>query len=187
MLTLAELEWPRTTSRLSIRPCTEADLPAFWQWYRSPQISEWLTRRAADEAAHIAGHLRAIDDVLVGEADGRIVSTAKLAIQDAWSQAEIADQAQAVEAEIGWTVDPSLQGQGIGTELATELLAICFEALGVRRVVAHCFADNTASWKVMEKIGMRREAHFREDSLHRDGRWYDSYSYAMLATEWRAS
>jgi RimJ/RimL family protein N-acetyltransferase len=66
-----------------------------------------------------------------------------------------------------------------------ELLAIAFDGLGLRRVVANCFADNEPSWRLMERIGMRREAHNVRDSLHRDGEWYDGLTYALLADEWR--
>ena len=55
--------------------------------------------------------------------------------------------------------------------------------MGVHRVEAGCFAENTGSWKVMEKVGMRRESHTVRDCLHRDGQWHDGYGYAMLAEE----
>jgi RimJ/RimL family protein N-acetyltransferase len=59
--------------------------------------------------------------------------------------------------------------------------------LRLRRVFATCFADNTGSWRLMEKLGMRREAHNVRDSLHRDRGWLDGYTYALLADEWRAA
>jgi RimJ/RimL family protein N-acetyltransferase len=67
-----------------------------------------------------------------------------------------------------------------------ELVRICFEDLGVRRVAAECFAANEASWRLMERLGMRREAHTVADSLHRDRGWMDGFAYALLAQEWRA-
>ena len=72
------------------------------------------------------------------------------------------------------------------TEAVRELLRACFEDLGVRRVVAHCFAANTGSWRLMERLHLRRETHTVRDSLHRDGEWLDGYSYALLADEWRS-
>ena len=92
---------------------------------------------------------------------------------DAWAQAEVADQAKARQAEIGWVMAPEHGGQGYGTEGAAELLRICFEDLGLRRVIALCFADNVASWRIMEKLGMRREEHAVRDSLHRSRGWLD--------------
>ena len=45
--------------------------------------------------------------------------------------------------------------------------------LGLRRVYAQCFEANTASWRLMEKLGMRRERHTRRESLHHSGQWLD--------------
>ena len=66
-----------------------------------------------------------------------------------------------------------------------EVLRVCFEDLGLRRVTAECFATNEASWRLMERVGMRREAHSVRDSLHRSGEWMDGLGYALLADEWR--
>ncbi len=49
------------------------------------------------------------------------------------------------------------QGRGLATEAAQALVELCFSALGVRRVVASTFDANRASWRVMEKAGMRLE------------------------------
>jgi RimJ/RimL family protein N-acetyltransferase len=60
------------------------------------------------------------------------------------------------------------------------------EDLGIRRVVANSFADNTASWRLMERLGMRRELYTVAESLHRTKGWVDGVGYALLADEWRA-
>ncbi len=57
--------------------------------------------------------------------------------------------------------------------------------LGLRRVTAGCFAANEASWRLMERVGMRREIHTVRESLHRSGEWLDGMGYALLADEWR--
>ena len=105
---------------------------------------------------------------------------------DAWAQVEVADQVKNTQAEIGWVVAPEHGGRGYGTEGAAELLRICFEDLGLRRVKALCFADNVASYRIMEKLGMRREEYAVRDSLHRTRGWLDGMTYAILADEWRA-
>ena len=66
-----------------------------------------------------------------------------------------------------------------------ELLRLCFDVLGVRRVVALAFADNAPSLRVMERVGMRRESLMVKESLHRELGWVDGVSYALLADEWR--
>ena len=68
-----------------------------------------------------------------------------------------------------------------------ELLRLCFTELGLRRVTANCFADNVASWRLMERVGMRREVSAVRESLHRSGAWLDSMGYALLAEEWRGA
>ena len=67
-----------------------------------------------------------------------------------------------------------------------ELLRICFEDLRLRRVTANAFAANEASWRLMERVGMRREGFSVADSLHRDLGWVDGVLYALLADEWSA-
>lgn len=180
------LDWPRRTARLSIRPATMDDAAPVWLWQRDPAVSHWLTVSAPDEDAFADGWRTSLPQVVVAELDGRIVATGKVEVQNAWSQAEAILGARDQQAELGWTVDPGVQGRGIGTEVARELLPLAFDGVGVHRVIALCIADNAASWRIMEKIGMRREGVFVADALHRDGHWVDSMAYALLADEWRA-
>lgn len=91
-----------------------------------------------------------------------------------------------MQAELGWCLDPEYSGHGYAAEAVTALLRICFDDLGLRRVRAECFADNTASWRLMERLHFRRETHTVREALHHSGRWLDGFGYAMLADEWRA-
>ena len=85
--------------------------------------------------------------------------------------------------EIGWVFNRAYQGQGYATEAAMALLHYGFEALRLHRIIATCQPENVASWRVMEKLGMRREAHFRKCIRRPDNRW-DEYFYALLEEEW---
>lgn len=184
---LSALSWPARTDRLTIRPATAGDLDATWAFRRLPEVGEWVTWATPDRDAY-AEHFLAPDrlaSTLVVERDGSVVGDLMVRIEDAWSQGEVADRAKGVQAELGWTVDPAHGGRGYATEAVAELLRICFVDLGLRRVTALCFADNTASWRLMERVGLRREAHNVRDSLHRSGRWLDGYAYALLADEWQ--
>jgi RimJ/RimL family protein N-acetyltransferase len=88
--------------------------------------------------------------------------------------------------EIGWILDPRHPGRGYATEGAAALLRYGFERLALHRVVATCQPENRPSWRVMEKLDMRREAHFRQ-CIHRGGEtWWDEYLYALLAEEYFA-
>jgi Acetyltransferase (GNAT) domain len=103
---------------------------------------------------------------------------------DAWAQLDVADQAHNTQAELGWVLDPAHTGHGYATEAVRELLRYCFQDLGVRRVTADCFLHNDTSWRLMERVGMRREHHAVRESLHRSGRWLDTVGYAVLKEEW---
>ena len=83
-------------------------------------------------------------------------------------------------------MDPSYGGKGYATEAVRALIDIAFGRLGLRRLHAECFYDNEPSWRLMERVGMRREQHTVKDSLHRTKGWLDGLSYAILAEEWPA-
>jgi RimJ/RimL family protein N-acetyltransferase len=86
---------------------------------------------------------------------------------------------------IGWLLGRKDRGQGLATEAARALVTYGFEQLGLHRITAHTGKDNRRSWYLMERLGMRREAHFRESQIV-NGEWRDEYVYAILADEWRA-
>ncbi len=185
--TLDDLTWPVRTDRLLIRRVTEEDAAAVWRYRQLPAVYDWITTAPADRTAFDAyfvdPHRQAV--TLAVEHDGVVVGDLYLHVEDAWSQSEVATDARGVQAEIGWAFDPAYGGHGLATEAVTAMLGICFDGLELRRVLAECFADNTPSWRLMERVGMRREMHAVAEALHRSGRWLDGYGYALLADEWR--
>ncbi|WP_395658555.1 GNAT family N-acetyltransferase [Nocardioides sp.] len=185
---LTALPWPLRTARLTIRPAEPADADATWAFRRLPEVTEWLTHRYDDRDAYAAMFVDPdrLASTLVVEQGGAVVGDLMLRISDPWAQAEVAEQAKGTQAELGWVIAPDHAGQGFATEAVGEVVRLCFEDLGLRRVIALCFADNVPSWRLMERLGMRREEHNVRESLHRSGRWLDGYGYALLAEEWRA-
>lgn len=181
--------WPVRTPRLSLRPATPDDAEATWQFRRLPEVSQWLTRQAGpleDYRTRFVAPERLADTAVI-ELDGHVVGDLMLDVQDAWGQAEVADRARGTQAELGWVLHPDHAGHGYATEAVRALLDVAFDELGLRRVTAACFAANDASWRLMERVGMRREAHTVRDSLHRSGEWLDGMVYALLAEEHRTA
>lgn len=179
--------WPVRTERLTIRPATEADVEATWRFRRLPEVGEWITRAPTTREEYARQFLDPgrLAKTLVFALDGVVIGDLMLAVEDAWSQAEVADRAREVQAELGWTMDPAYGGRGYATEAVEGLIRVCFEDLGLRRVTANCFADNDESRRLMERLGMRREQHTVRESLHRSRGWLDGLGYALLADEWR--
>jgi len=87
------------------------------------------------------------------------------------------------QASIGWLLSCRYQGQGLATEAARALLDLGFGSMGLHRIFARTGRANTRSWHLMERLGMRREAHFRQSHRVR-GEWDDEFVYAILAEEW---
>lgn len=179
--------WPARTDRLALRPATLDDLDATWAFRRLEDVSRWLTRAPTtlEEYRTRFEDPDSIAQTLVVELDGRVIGDLMLKVEDAWAQAEVAERARGVQAELGWVLHPDHSGQGYATEAVRELVRLCFEDLELRRVTANCFAANDASWRLMERVGMRRELYTVRESLHRSGQWLDGIGYALLADEWR--
>jgi aminoglycoside 6'-N-acetyltransferase len=87
------------------------------------------------------------------------------------------------QAEIGFTLAPEHQGNGYGAEAVRALLGYLFGSRGLHRVSAGCDARNTASARLMERVGMRLEGH-RVGAYWAKGEWTDDLLYAILDSEW---
>jgi RimJ/RimL family protein N-acetyltransferase len=186
------LERPLYTQRLTLRPATTDDADGTWPYRRLEAVNEWLTGSPTDldgyrdvfcEPARLAA---TVIITLGRDPAAAIIGDFMLRREDAWAQLEVADQARGAQAELGFVLDPPHTGHGYATEAVRELLRHCFQDVGLRRVTANCFLDNDASWRLLERVGMRRELHAVRDSLHRSGQWLDTVGYALLEEEWSA-
>ena len=139
---------------------------------RSPErVHEVLDRDAA--ATRLAGP----DDYMqpaIRDESGRMIGTMYFKL------ASLDDKT----AEIGWLLDPRFQGHGYAAEASAVLLDLAFGELGLHRVYAELDPRNAASVALCLRLGMRREAHFREH-LWFKGDWADTGIYAILEHEWR--
>lgn len=88
------------------------------------------------------------------------------------------------QGEVGWALNIGYRGKGYATEAAKALISYGFEKLALHRIWADTSNMNVPSLKVMDRLGMRREGHYRE-SEYQDGKWIDVLVYAILADEWR--
>ena len=86
--------------------------------------------------------------------------------------------------ELGYVINEDYQNRGYGTVASKAMIDFAFRQ-GVHRIYAECAPQNTYSWKMMEKIGLKREAYFKKNvSFHSDDKgnpiYWDTYVYAAL-------
>ncbi|WP_243793062.1 GNAT family N-acetyltransferase [Saccharopolyspora gloriosae] len=183
---MIEVLAPIKTERLLLRPFTEDDVADAFAFESLPEVARYLynePRTREDCAAEVAKRreqtsLRAEGDsaVLAVELDGTVIGYVLLT----W----LSEQHR--QGEFGFVLHPGHQGRGYATEAAAEMLRLGFDGLDLHRIVGRCDARNTGSARVMERLGMRREAHFVESEIFKD-EWGDELHYAVLATEWRSA
>ena len=89
------------------------------------------------------------------------------------------------QAEIGFMFQPGHQGRGYATEASEAMLALAFGTYELHRVYGRLEPRNVASARVLEKLGMRKEAHLIENEWVKD-EWQSEVIYAVLAREWNA-
>lgn len=182
-----EPRYPIETERLRLRPFNRGDVDAVFAYRKREDVAQHLfdgpmTHQTATE---VVG-LRAGQFTLAAEGDKMF-----LAVDLADPHAMIGEvsliwrDAVSRQGEIGYIFNPLHHGHGYATEATRVLLGLGFEGLGLHRIYARCAAANTASWHVMERLGMRREAHFREHAFFKGG-WDEELVYAILEDEWRA-
>ncbi len=97
---------------------------------------------------------------------------------------EIADL-ESREGVVWYTLHRSLWGNGYVPEALRAVVDFGFHELRLHRIWADCDPRNRPSCRVLEKIGMRREAHLVENAWLK-GAWVDSLIYAVLDREWQA-
>jgi RimJ/RimL family protein N-acetyltransferase len=168
------------TARLRLRPHTLDDVEPLLAYHSLPEVARYLygpprsaqdvremiERRMGEDRPVFAVELRETGEI-VGDLGLRIVSP------------------EHRQGEIGFIFDPRHQGRGYATEASRVLLDIGFGDLALHRIAGRLEARNTASARVLEKLGMRREAHLVENEWVK-GEWQSEVIYALLASEWSA-
>jgi RimJ/RimL family protein N-acetyltransferase len=179
------LDYPIMTGRLLLRPFQTSDLDDFYAYRSRPDVFRYLYGESVsrEECAELLDEL-VKDSELTSEGQrlalavhlpeaGRVIGSAVLKWRSESDR----------QGEIGYSLNPEFHGHGYATEAARKMLELGFEGLGLHRIVAECDPRNVPSWRLMERLGMRREAHFRELEIFK-GEWGDLFVYALLEEEY---
>jgi len=175
-----EPQLPIQTARLRLRRLVPGDLAALHAIHSREDVTRWLYWDPRNEGevrtsldAHIA---RPFDEgvVLAIDLEGELIGTANVAV------------GEHRQGEIGFMLHPDHQGHGYATEAAEAIVELAFDAYRLHRVYGCVEPRNTASVRVLERLGLRREAHLIENEWGK-GEWRSEAVYAILAREWRAA
>ncbi len=176
-----------TTSRLTLRPLDPADWQAIHAFTSDAEVQRYIsgTPLTEQETRNLIEMLRDWEQerpprarpfAFVHTARNQVIGFGGLY----WS----GDQKR-WQAELGYTLHRSWWGQGYATEAGAALLRLGFDGLRLHRVFAECHPANSASARVMERLGMTYEGRLREVEWAANG-WWDMLHYAILDHEWQA-
>jgi RimJ/RimL family protein N-acetyltransferase len=177
---------PRTffeTHRLRARAFSIADVEAFVAYRADPDVaryqswSDYTLERGAAFVAAMQGAAPGVPGewfqfALEAQSDHTLVGDLAFKV----------DRDEPREAEVGFTLAPAQQGKGYATEALTGLLGYAFDTFGLHRVIAVTDALNGPAAALLERVGMRREAHFVENVFFK-GAWGSEFMFAMLDRE----
>lgn len=180
--------FPIETKSLLLRPYEERDFEDFAGLAGREDVTRYLYWGPRDRAAS----REAFDRRLSGEAPEGGVKPLSLALIDritgrfAGECGIVRVKAEHRDGELGYMLHPDFHDRGLAIEAAREVLRIGFEVLKLHRIHASCDDRNIASARVLERLGMRKEGHFRRNEWVK-GEWTGGLCYALLEDEWRAA
>ena len=172
------------TTRLRLRHFMDSDLALFMAYRNDPEVARYQGWEGISEpeARAFLQEQKEVQPGVLGQwfqiaielkETGILVGDCALKIEEHDEQ----------QAEIGYTLSRAYQGHGIASEAVSCVLEYAFVILGLHRVIAITDCENVASVALLERLGLRREGHFRQNVWFK-GKWGDEYLYAMLQEEW---
>ena len=182
-----EPEYPIRTARLLLRPYRPDDVDAVYAYERLPETARYLENEPMSLAEAKALVIRRVGSSTLGGV-GEVLN---LVIELARTRTLVGDcvlfwhSQEHQQGEVGYVFNPAYQGRGYATEVVGALLRLGFDGLGMHRITGRLDARNVASARVLERAGLRREAHLVENEIVK-GEWTDELIYAILRGEWEA-
>lgn len=177
---------PITTERLSIRDLEANDGPRIFSYHRHPDVARFQSW-GKESVDVVQSYIRGLASTEPGAPGkwyqvGLYLREGDKLIGDCGFRT-FADNPE--QAEIGITVAPEFQGKGYAAEALRALLNFLFTDLKMHRVMGSVDPRNHSSMKLLDRAGMRQEAHFVK-SLWHAGEWVDDVIFALLDEEWTA-
>ena len=173
------------TQRLILRPIKKGDAESVFR-YRSDantnKYQGWIPKTINDVVSFIENRVSPTINingtwfqfVVIKKDDGALIGDVGIHFFDPDNK----------QVEIGCTIDKNYQKHGYASEALSEIFQYIFKTLDKHRIIASIDPRNEGSIRLVEKLGFRKEAHFKE-SIFQDGEWLDDLVYAILRSEWK--
>jgi Acetyltransferases, including N-acetylases of ribosomal proteins len=181
---LENLSLRHETDRLLLRPFAAGDRDQYAAYHSRPEVYRFLYAAAPSGDALDEQFNKVLDARF--EHDGDILRFAVARKDDSAVVGEVLlkmASRDALQGEVGYIFNPAYAGNGYATEAVAAMLRVGFDEIGFHRIFARLDAANAGSVGVVERLGLRREAHLIQNDRF-DGRWGDEYIYAILKAEW---
>ncbi|MFS2294389.1 MAG: GNAT family N-acetyltransferase [Actinomadura sp.] len=177
--------YPIETERLTLRPFSADDLEGLYAYQSLPEVARflyWEPRTLEESRTFLRQKMMA--STIEKEGDWLVLAVVWRQTGDLMGEVNLQWRSREHrQGEIGYIFNPAFHGKGFATEAAEVVLRLGFEGLDLHRVVGRLDGRNTASARVLERLGMRREAHLKQNEMVK-GEWTDEVIYAMLRHEW---
>jgi len=174
-----------TTQRLTLQLHKESDVDDLYELRSNPQVMTYMDKPLAQDKSVVLKRIRTIrEDFENRRGINWTIKLKELRETIGYMSLWRIDHTNH-RAELGYALKPSFWGQGIAIEAAKSVIDFAFDELQVHSIMANVNPQNTASQKLLLKLGFQKEAHFRED-FYFNGKFLDSCIYGLLLSDWRS-
>lgn len=183
---MSTLRFPIETAHLTLRPFERADVEAVARYHSLPNLARYLERpsRYEGDVAEAVAIMRKQTELvrpgdvltlaLCRKGDQRLIGQISLRWYDAMAR----------QGEVTFALEPSMSGQGYLTQALTSVFELGFDHYKLHRIVVRSDVRSHNTLKLLQKLGMRLEAHYREHAMYQ-GEWDEEMHFALLDRDWR--
>lgn len=177
------------TERMLLRRFTEADAGPLAALYGDPRVMRFITLRppslAEVKSTILPEYMREYRELTDGLGSFAAIEKETGQMAGRFSLKPATSYGLTAGTELGYRLYPAFWGRGLATEGATALIASAFGRLRLDQVVATTMADNTGSWRVLEKCGLRRvRTFYYPDAGLMPGAEHGDFVYELTRDDW---
>lgn len=185
---MSSFSLPIETDRLQLRTFERSDLEGLSAYHSLPSMQRYVFSKTRD-ISDVANALNVLRGHVSLQRPGDTLTLAMVRKGDKALLGHVSlgwSDATAGQGEVRFCINPSHAGQGFANEALSALFDLAFDQFRIHRIFMRCDGRNHHSIKLLQQMGMRLEAHYREHALFQ-GEWDEELHFAILDREWQRS